>query len=355
MNIPASVSADFSIAGRRIGPDHPPYIIAEISANHCQDLSLAQKLVRDCAAAGIDAVKLQTYSAETITLSSDRDEYRIQGGTWDGERLYALYERAMTPWEWTHDLHQLATECGVHLFSTPFDPTAVDFLETCKVPAYKVASFELTYHQLLARVAATGKPVIMSTGLASSEEIQEALGVLRENGAKDIALLKCTSSYPALPQDLNLTLIPKMAQEFKVPIGYSDHTLGATAAIAAVALGACIVEKHVKDSSSSNSADESFSTLTEDLTSLVEECRNAFVARGVPEYGPTQAEQLSLHFRRSIVVVRDIAQGEILRESDLKIVRPMIGAEPKELDLIVGRPAPRSLSRGEGVPSIHEW
>lgn len=355
MNVPTAGNTDFSIAGRLIGPAHPPYIIAEISANHCQDLTLARKLIKDCAAAGVDAVKLQTYSAETITLNSDRSEYLIQEGTWAGERLYALYERAMTPWGWTQDLHQLATECGVHLFSTPFDPTAVDFLETCDVPAYKVASFELTYHQLLARVADTGKPVILSTGLASHEEIHEALEVLRANGAQSVALLKCTSSYPALPQDLNLTLIPRMAEEFKVPIGYSDHTVGTTAAIAAVALGACIVEKHVKDSSSSTSADESFSTLTADMTSLVQECRNAFVARGVPEYGPTEAEEPSLHFRRSIVVDRDIAQGEILQESDLRIVRPMIGAAPKELDLIVGRPAPRSLSRGEGVPSIHEW
>ena len=355
MNVPSAANADFSIAGRAIGPAHPPYIIAEISANHCQDLALAQKIIRDCAAAGVDAVKLQTYSADTITVESDRDEYRIHGGTWDGERLYALYERAMTPWEWTQDLHQLATECGVHLFSTPFDPTAVDFLETCDVPAYKIASFELTYHQLLARVAATGKPVIMSTGLASRDEIHEAMEVLRANGAHSVALLKCTSSYPALTHDLNLTLIPKMAEEFKVPIGYSDHTVGATAAIAAVALGACIVEKHVKDSSSSTSADESFSTLAADMTSLVEECRNAFEARGVPQYGPTEAELPSLHFRRSIVVVRDIAEGEILKESDLKIVRPMIGAAPQELNLIVGKPAPRSLSRGEGVPSIHEW
>lgn len=351
-SVPNDVGVVFAIADRPIGPKHPPYIIAEVSANHCQDLELARKILRDCADAGVDAVKLQTYTADTITLDVDLPAYRINDGTWSGESLYQLYQRAMTPWEWTSDLIALARQCGVHLFSTPFDPTAVDFLESHNVPAYKIASFEITYHQLLARVARTGKPVILSTGLATNAEIGEALQVLRDNGATDIALLKCTSAYPASVSDLNLSLIPRMIQDFSVPIGYSDHTVGTTAAISAVALGACIVEKHVKDASSGGSADESFSSLTSDLAMLVDSCRDAHNAIGHPDYGPTQTEVASLHFRRSVVVTRDIEPGEIFEEQDFAIVRPMIGLPPKELDHLIGKPSPCRLRRGEGVPRI---
>lgn len=346
-----SLPPSFAIAGRPIGPDHPPYVIAEVSANHCQDLDLARRILVDCAAAGVDAVKLQTYSPDTITLDVDLPPYLIEGGTWDGERLYDLYGRAMTPWNWTGELMDLASQHGVHLFSTPFDPTAVDYLESCAVPAYKVASFELTYHQLLRRIGATGKPVIMSTGLASHAEIQDALQVLVESGAPSVALLKCTSAYPASITDLNLTLIPRMIEDFGVPIGYSDHTIGTTASVAAVALGACIVEKHVKDASSTGSADESFSTLPDDLARLVADCRDAWAARGTPTYGPTPAELPSLHFRRSIVAARDLPAGHVLTVDDLAIVRPNIGAAPRDLDALVGTPTTRAYQRGEGIAS----
>lgn len=341
--------APFEIAGRAIGPDHPPYVIAEVSANHLQDLDLAKRIVLDCAKAGVDAVKLQTYSADTITLDVDLPPYLISGGTWDGERLYQLYQRAMTPWEWTAELMSIATENGVHLFSTPFDPTAVDYLETCGVPAYKVASFELTYHPLLRAIGSKGKPVIMSTGLSTREEIAESVQILLDSGAPHVALLKCTSAYPASVSDLNLTLIPQMLTDFGVPIGYSDHTIGNTAAIAAVALGACIIEKHVKDAASTGSADESFSTLPNDLANLVTACREAQQARGSATYGPTESELPSLHFRRSIVAARDIRAGEVIAESDLVIIRPNIGAPSRDLGAIVGRPAGRDYLRGEGV------
>ncbi len=343
--------AEFSIGGRPIGPDHPPYVIAEVSANHLQDIELAKRIVIDCAKAGVDAVKLQTYSADTITLDVDLPGYLIEGGTWDGERMYQLYERAMTPWEWTPELSGIAGELGVHLFSSPFDPTAVDFLETCDVPAYKVASFELTYHQLLERIGQTGKPVIMSTGLSSHEEIAESLAILLASGAPQVALLKCTSAYPADIDDLNLTLIPRMAADFGVPIGYSDHTIGNTAAIAAVGLGACIIEKHVKDAASTGSADESFSTLPDDLAALVTACQQAHAARGHAEYGPTPSELASLHFRRSIVAARDIPFGKILEPDDLAIVRPNIGAAPRDFGSLVGTMASRAFQRGEGLAS----
>lgn len=344
-----TATPSFTIGDRQIGPDHPPYVIAEVSANHLQDIDLARRIVVDCAHAGVDAVKLQTYRADTITLDVDLPPYLISGGTWDGERMFQLYERAMTPWEWTSELMELANAHGVHLFSTPFDPTAVDFLETCAVPAYKVASFELTYHQLLERIGRTGKPVIMSTGLSTRAEIEEAVGVLRDSGAPSIALLKCTSAYPADVADLNLTLIPRMIEDFGVPIGYSDHTIGNTAAVAAVALGACIIEKHVKDASSTGSADETFSTLPDDLSRLVDDCRAAWAGRGTPTYGPTEAELPSLHFRRSVVAARDIAAGATITEADVTVVRPNIGAPPRDLDSIIGTVAARSYVRGEGV------
>jgi N-acetylneuraminate synthase len=341
----------FAIAGRAIGPEHPPYVIAEVSANHLQDLELARRIVIACADAGVDAVKLQTYTADTITLDVDRPEYLITEGPWAGERLHELYRRAMTPWEWTAELSALAASRGVHLFSTPFDPGAVDFLETCGVPAYKIASFELTYDQLLRRVGATGMPVIMSTGMATFEEIERALRLLRESGAEQVALLKCTSSYPADVADLNLALIPRMAADFNVPIGYSDHTIGTVAATAAVALGACIIEKHVKDVASDGSADAAFSTLPDELRRLVQDCRTAHVARGAEQYGPTVAEMPSLHFRRGVVAARDIARGAIIDADDLAVVRPAIGAEPRYLEQLVGTPSPRDFARGEGIPA----
>lgn len=346
--MPATIP-DFQIAGRPIGVQHAPYVIAEVSANHCQDIEIARSIVRNCAAAGVDAVKLQTYRADTVTLDVDSPNYRIDQGTWSGQRLFDLYESAMTPWDWTQELADLAKDLGVALFSTPFDPSAVEFLETLDVPAYKIASFELTYHQLLATVAGTGKPIILSTGLATHAEISEALAVLQSNGAESIALLKCTSSYPASMASLNLRLIPAMAADFSVPIGYSDHTVGNVAATAAVALGACIVEKHVKDASSAGSADESFSSLATDMKLLVEHCNQAFAARGSATYGPTEEEVPSLRFRRSLIANRDIAKGEMLDEGSIAIRRPMIGAQPKDLNLLAGRRAIRDITRGEGM------
>ena len=345
----SETTSELQIEGRPVGEQHPPYVIAEVSANHCQDIEIARSIIRNCAAAGVDAVKLQTYRADTVTLDVDSPNYRIEQGTWSGQRLFDLYESAMTPWDWTPELASLAKNLGVALFSTPFDPSAVEFLETVDVPAYKIASFELTYHQLLAKVAATGKPVILSTGLATHSEIHEALAVLRANGATSIALLKCTSSYPASMANLNLRLIPTMANDFSVPIGYSDHTVGNVAATAAVALGACIVEKHVKDASSVGSADESFSSLATDMKLLVENCNQAFMARGSATYGPTKEEVPSLRFRRSLIANRNISKGELLDEGSITVRRPMIGAPPKDFDVLVGKHAARDIDRGEGL------
>jgi len=343
------MSSEITIGNRVIGPGHPTYVIAELSGNHSHSIDIAEEIIRGCAEAGVDAVKLQTYTADTMTLDVDRPEYAINSGTWDGRRLYELYQDASTPWEWTSRLMELATSLGLHLFSSPFDHTAVDFLEQFNPPCHKVASFEITDVTLLRAIGATQRPVIMSTGLASREEIERAIAVLRESGAGDIALLKCTSSYPANLADLNLAQISQMKADFDLVIGYSDHSLGVAASSTAVAMGANIIEKHVKSERSDSSPDAVFSSTLEEMSELVVALRQIETMQGKPRYGPTDAEIPMLNFRRSVIVGRDIEIGEIISEGDLVVKRPAIGAEPRYLSDFLGRKAARKLVRGEGI------
>lgn len=343
------MSATLSIAGRTIGPDESPYVIAELSANHAQDLELAKEIVRGCAEAGVDAVKLQTYTAETMTLDVDRPEYWITQGTWASERLFDLYRRAETPWEWTRDLMSLARGLGLTLFSSPFDETAVDFLESCQVPAHKVASFELTDLPLLRIIGRTGKPVIASTGMATKDEISEAVSTLTESGCEQLALLKCTSAYPAEASDLNLTLIPQMQADFGLPVGYSDHTIGTTAAVAAVALGACVIEKHVQADRVTDSPDAAFSAAVSEMGQFVSAVREAHAMRGHAQYGPSAAEEYLRAFRRSIIATRDLQAGTLIGPDDIVVRRPDIGLLPRELDAVIGAKLTRGFARGEGL------
>jgi N-acetylneuraminate synthase len=336
-----------SIVGRAIGVGQPAYVIAELSANHNQDFDKAVRLVRAAKECGADAVKLQTYTADTITIRSDRPEFRIGGGTlWDGRTLYDLYGEAYTPWEWQPKLKALADELGLHLFSSPFDPTAVDFLERMGVPAYKVASLELVDLPLIEKIARTGKPIIMSTGLATLAEIDEALTAARSAGATDIVLLKCTSAYPAPAEEMNLRTIPHLAAAFGVPVGLSDHTLGIAVPVAAVAVGACVIEKHFTLSRAEPGPDSAFSLEPAEFRAMVEAVRTAEKSLGQVRYGVGAAEAKSRVFRRSLYVVDHIRQGETLNDANVRSIRPGFGLPPKYLKEILGRKASRDLPRG---------
>jgi len=342
-------TSEIEIAGRRIGSAHRPYVIAEISANHAQDYSVAEAIVRGCAEVGVDAIKLQTYTAETMTLDVDKPAYIINEGLWESKRLFDLYGEAETPWEWTEPLQALCSSLGVTLFSSPFDSTAVDFLESLNFPAYKIASFELTDLPLLRAVAETGKPVIASTGMATEQEIQSAVSVLRESGCEQLALLKCTSSYPATFDSLNLILIPRIQTDFDLPVGFSDHTEGITAAVAAVALGACIIEKHVKTIGSESSPDAVFSSTIGELGELVNGVNFAFDARGNGNYGPHESEYPMIALRRSVIAIRDLPVGARVNKEDVAILRPAIGLPPSEFDTIVGAIVKKNIFRGDGI------
>jgi len=341
--------SEIVIAGRKIGSNYRPYVIAEISANHSQNYSVAEALIRGSAEAGVDAIKLQTYTAETMTLDVDLPEYRVKEGLWKSERLFDLYRRAETPWGWTESIQALCAELGIAMFSSPFDSTAVDFLESFDVPAHKVASFELTDEPLLKKIAATEKPVIASTGMATKKEIETAVSVLKENGCRSLALLRCTSAYPAPFDALNLSLIPTMTKDFGVPVGFSDHSLGTAAATAAVALGACIIEKHVQTAESESSPDAAFSASLADIQALVLDVNIAFEARGDGKYGPSECERPMLALRRSIVASRDIPFGTSVSENDIVVRRPNIGLPPGEFDTVLGAITTRGLQRGEGI------
>jgi N-acetylneuraminate synthase len=335
------------IAGRTIGTGHPTYVIAELSANHRGRLDIALELVEMAADAGADAVKIQTYRPDTMTLDSPRDEFRIGPGTpWEGRRLYELYAEAQTPWEWTSELMGRAKELGVHFFSSPFDSTAVDFLETLGVPAYKIASFEVVDLALIQRVAATGKPMIMSTGMATAEEIGDAVSAARDAGATSIGLLRCNSAYPASPIEMDLRTLPHMAEAFGVPVGLSDHTRGNAAAVAAVALGGCMIEKHLIDSRTEDAADAAFSLEPHEFRQLVEAVREAEQALGGVRYGPSEREQASLVFRRSLFVVEEVLEGEVFTERSVRAIRPGNGLAPKHLSQVIGRRASRCIPRG---------
>lgn len=336
----------FEINGRPIGPGHPTYIIAELSCNHNQDFDIALELVRQAHQAGADAVKLQTYRPDTITIDCDNEYFRIEGTIWEGQNLFQLYKKAYTPWEWTPKLKAEANRLGMDLFTSPFDTTAVDYLETLDVPAYKIASFEIVDHILLKRVAETGKPVIVSTGMANLGDIQSAVNCLRKHGATQIALLKCTSAYPARPEDANLANIPDLCSRYSVISGLSDHTLGPEVPITAVALGANIIEKHFTLSRTSGSADDAFSLTPEEFKSMVDSVRITEKSIGKVTYGGVNSESSTKKLRRSLFVVQDVKAGEVLTTNHVKSIRPGHGIHTKYYDQVIGKIARSDISRG---------
>jgi N-acetylneuraminate synthase len=334
------------IAGRRIGGESPCYIIAEMSANHGQSFDQAVKIIKAAKDAGADAVKLQTYTPDTITIDCDNQHFRINGTLWDGRLLYDLYRESFTPWDWQPRLKEIAREVGLELFSTPFDTSALHFLETMSVSAHKIASFENCDFGLLRGVAATGKPIIASTGMATLGEIDELVKVIRDGGGQELALLKCTSAYPAPYSEMNLRTIPHLAQAFGVPVGISDHTLGSAVPIAAVALGACIIEKHLTLSRSLPGPDNVFSLEPQEFKAMVEGVRIAEKALGCIEYGLSPAESKSRAFRRSLFVVTNVRAGEAFTEENVRSIRPGYGLHTRHLEEVLGRTASRNIERG---------
>lgn len=337
-----------TINGREIGAEHPPYIIAELSGNHGGSLDTALAIVDAAADSGADAIKLQTYTADTMTLDCDGPGFVIREpeSPWFGAGLYALYEEAHTPWEWHAAIFDRAKARGLTAFSTPFDASAVDFLESLDVPAYKVASFENTDIPLIERVARTGKPVIISTGMATLSEIDEAVATARKAGCTELVLLKCTSTYPAPPEASNLAAIPVLAQAFGCEVGLSDHTLGIGVPVASVALGATVIEKHVTLRRADGAVDSAFSLEPDELRAMVEETRRAWQARGTVSFGPAPEEIPSLIYRRSLYLVRDVRAGERLTAEDVRAIRPGYGLPPKYLSGVLGRTLARDAERG---------
>lgn len=344
--------ASFTIQRRPVGPGHPMYVIAELSGNHLGDYDKAVALVRAAKKAGADAVKLQTYTADTITIRSDRPEFRVGKGTlWTGKTLHDLYEEAHTPWSWQPKLKALADRLGVHLFSSPFDRTAVDFLRAMKVPAYKVASFEIVDLPLIRYMAKQGKPLIVSTGMSNRREIADAVHAAR--GAPGLALLRCNSAYPAPPGEMDLRTIPDMVKRWRVPVGLSDHTLGSAAAVASVALGATLLEKHLCLDRRAKGPDTAFSMEPDEFAAMVGDIRDAEAALGGVRYGPSAREQASLAFRRSLYVVAPVGKGERFTERNVRSIRPANGLAPKHLDEVLGRRAKRDVEAG--TPLSWSW
>ena len=341
--------SEIVIAGRPIGPGHPPFIIAELSANHGASLQRALQLLEVAKESGADAVKLQTYTADTMTIDHRGADFLIKGGLWDGRYLYELYREAHTPWEWHGTLFARARELGLIVFSTPFDATAVDLLESLDAPAYKIASFELVDLPLIARVAATGRPVIISTGMGSREEIADAVGTFRRAGGRDLLLLHCVSGYPTPIEQINLRRIPALAIEHECLVGLSDHTLGVEVAIAATALGACAIEKHFTLRRSDGGPDSAFSLEPSELTALVSGTRVAFSSLGEGAEVRSAVESGNMAFRRSVYVVKDIAEGEQFTRENVRIIRPGFGLPPRYYAAMIGRRATRSLSRGTAM------
>lgn len=336
------------ILNREIGPGQRPYLIAEMSGNHNQSLERALEIVDAAAANGADAIKLQTYTAETMTLNVRMPGFVIDDpkSLWAGRQLYALYEEAHTPWEWHLPIMERAARHGVHCFSTPFDDTSVDFLESLNVPAYKIASFENTDLPLIRRVAATGKPMIMSTGMATASEIDDAVRAAREAGCRDLVLLKCTSTYPATAENTNVATIPHMRTLFGCEVGLSDHTMGCGVSVAATALGATVIEKHFTLRRADGGVDSSFSMEPHELRQLREETERAWQAVGQVRYGPTAAELKSLAFRRSLYIAEAMQAGDILTRRNLRCVRPGFGLAPKHLEAVLGLPVARNIAVG---------
>lgn len=343
--------SEFRIGNYTIGRDHPPFIIAEMSGNHNQSLERALKIVEAAAKAGAHAVKLQTYTADTMTLNVDSEDFQIhdKDNLWNGRSLYDLYQEAHTPWEWHEPIFNRCKELGLLVFSTPFDESAVDFLESLSVPCYKIASFENTDIPLIKKVASTGKPLIISTGMASVAELDETVRTAREYGANNIVLLKCTSTYPASPENSNIMTIPHMRDLFQCEVGLSDHTMGVGVAVASVALGATVIEKHFTLSRAEGGVDSAFSMEPDEMALLVSETRKAWEALGQIKYGATEKEKKSLQFRRSIYASKDIRAGEPLTEENIRIVRPGFGLAPKYYELLIGKKLNKDIHKGTPI------
>lgn len=345
------MQSHISIGGRVIGNDAPPYIIAELSGNHSQDYGVAEEMVKAAAKAGADAIKLQTYTADSMTLDVDSKDFVIgeKDSLWSGQSLYSLYQKAATPYEWHLPLFELAKSLGMQAFSSPFDESAVDFLKGLDVPAFKIASFELTDIPLIRKAAGIGKPLIMSTGMASLAEIELAVNTAKRAGNEQIILLKCTSTYPAEASNTNLRTIVNMRETFSMPVGLSDHTGGIGAALASVALGACVIEKHFVLDRQAGGVDAAFSLEPSELESLVVESERAWQALGRVTYGGSKAEEKSKQYRRSLYVCKDIKAGEMLTEENMKIVRPAFGLAPKYWDKVIGKVVKQDLPKGTAL------
>jgi len=330
---------EFGIAGRKIGPSSPPFVIAEMSGNHNHSLERALAIVDAAAEAGAHALKIQTYTADTLTLDVEHGEFIVSApdSLWAGRSLHSLYEEAHTPWDWHEPIFKRARERGMVAFSTPFDETAVDFLETLDVPCYKIASFENVHIPLIRKVAETGKPIIMSTGMATAEELSDAVGAARAAGCRDLVLLKCTSTYPATAENSNLLTIPDMRQRFGCHVGLSDHSMGLGVSVAAVALGAVVIEKHFTLDRADGGVDAAFSMEPAEMAELMIETERAWQALGTVSYGPTPGEQGSIQFRRSLYVAQDMRAGDVLTPENLRVVRPGLGLAPKHYDDVLGR------------------
>lgn len=339
--------APVTIAGRPIGPGHEPYVICELSGNHNGSLDRALKLLEAAAQTGADAIKMQSYTADTITIDHDGPGFTIEGGLWDGRNLHSLYKEAQTPFEWHAPLFQRAKELGVTLFSSPFDESAVDMLEELGAPAYKIASFEAVDLPLVAYVASKGKPMIISTGMASLDEIGEAVATARDNGCEELVLLHCVSSYPAPDEQSNVATVPDLAKRFGVVSGLSDHTFGSAVAVASVALGGCVVEKHFTLARADGGPDSAFSLEPDEFKTLVTDCKRAWKALGQPTYDLQGCEGGSVEYRRSIYVVEDVAAGETLTKANIRSIRPGHGLAPRHLPDLLGKTATRDLKRGE--------
>lgn len=345
------MTTPIKIGDRLVGRAHAPLVIAEMSGNHNQSLDRALAIVEAAARAGAHALKIQTYTPDTMTIDLDEREFHIgdPASLWAGTSLYKLYGEAQTPWEWHKPIFDRARALGMIAFSTPFDDTAVDFLEDLGVPCYKIASFENTDLPLIRRVAATGKPMIVSTGMATADELDDTVRAAREAGCRDLILLKCTSTYPATPEDTNLLTIPHLRERFDCEVGLSDHTMGVGVSVAGVALGATVVEKHFTLSRADGGVDSAFSLEPAEMAELVAETGRAWQALGQVSCGPTKAEMKSLQFRRSLYVVRDIKAGEVLTKENVRAIRPGLGLAPKHLDAVIGQTASRDIARGTPV------
>ena len=334
------------IDGKRIGNCYPPYLIAELSANHNGDINRAYKIMEEAKKAGADAIKLQSYTHETITIDCDSEEFQIHGGLWDGQTLYELYKGAHMPWEWHKPLFEKAKELGITIFSSPFDFTAVELLEELDAPAYKIASFELVDLPLIARVAKTGKPMIMSSGMANKQDIQDAVDCARQNGCAELIVLHCVSGYPAPPDEYNLKTIADISERYNVLSGLSDHTIDNATAVAAVALGACVIEKHVTMDRDGGGADDSFSLEPKELAQLCKDCKTAWQSLGKVNYEQTAAEKVNTKFRRSLYAVENITAGEKFSSDNIRSIRPGFGLAPKYYYDILSKKAKHDISRG---------